>query len=1203
MKSFKYLMVLTIVSYIGLSLSYGQATLKHSYTFTDGTANDEIGTAHGVLNGDATIKNGAVLLTGNGFVGLPGKDINVPTYSSVSIEAVFKQGLGLENFFSVLYAFGETNPSVDWMGIDYFIFQPTRQDNDKSRFSISCDDTDSPWGTETGINGKEILDTAMHYVVTILTPTEMKLYLDGALLGTEILSEKNKIANLSNDTVLIGASVYPNDAKWIGEFHEMNIFEGELDAARIVSRAELLLGIPVADAFLSDITSNRGTLSPVFDPETDIYELFVEYGSTQVILEAIPEVKGAKIEMFDGLGNEITDGIVNFSGDGIDLEIVVTALNGTTQQSYFVSIFLDPKEKTASLSGITLSTGTLLSKFNLDSLNYIASVPNGTATVNITGIPAWSGATVSGGGNVTLTNGEGSTSITVNSVDGSTTKVYKVDVADAFYIVNEASGLVISDVENQPQLATALNKEQGQLFEFVASGVDGQYYIKNLIPRYLSSKAGSTWDMTMVDNLSNDLDTCRFILHQFEAGRYRIETVIKEGADRRFIGTNSTGAGEYIFNDKFIDDAYAVWNILAPAKVVDPYDTYLSNLSIDEIGLNPAFDAGKQEYYVTLPIGTSSINIDAVANDATATITGTGSVDVPDASGSITVTVTATDDTYKRNYVIHYQKDTPLTLKHSYSFANGTAQDHEGNADGIVAGGTIVEGIYNASEEGDYITLPAKTIALNTYPSITFEAYVLTGENLGWTMLAYFGGLNGSNTIWMSIAGETDLSRIAMDQGSGTYSAEGIEPGSAENHHYVGIVTNDSLSWFVDGSLVVKGEINPNYAIRNTSTENAWIGKGGYPDPTWIGSIFEFNIYSGQMDAETVAARAYNFPVEDATSDATLSDLTVDGTTVTAFSPYNLSYEVVLPKSTTSVPEVTAAATSASANAEVTEATEIPGSTLIVVTAEDGVTTATYSVNFAYEVSAEATLTDLTVDGITIAGFDALVLSYDYILGDDVTTVPTVLGMAANASASVVVNAATAIPGITTVVVTAEDGSTSNTYSIKFKYDLSADATLSDLKVNGTTINGFSSSNITYLVNLSEGTTTVPTVTATSNDSGASVVVTSAASIPGTTTIVVTAKDGVTKKTYSITFSIGTAIAIKESIATQVYPTVFTTSFKVITAGGIHKISIFDVSGKFILKQKEFVGETEISISKAGMYIVKVEGNGVLETFKVFKLE
>jgi hypothetical protein len=57
-------------------------------------------------------------------------------------------------------------------------------------------------------------------------------------------------------------------------------------------------------------------------------------------------------------------------------------------------------------------------------------------------------------------------------------------------------------------------------------------------------------------------------------------------------------------------------------------------------------------------------------------------------------------------------------------------------------------------------------------------------------------------------------------------------------------------------------------------------------------------------------------------------------------------------------------------------------------------------------------------------------------------------------------------------------------------------------------------------VNLVEGTTVVPTVSATATDANANINITAATSIPGTTTIVVTAEDGTTTKTYNVSFAI-----------------------------------------------------------------------------------
>nr|NQU88923.1 Ig-like domain-containing protein [Bacteroidota bacterium] len=83
-----------------------------------------------------------------------------------------------------------------------------------------------------------------------------------------------------------------------------------------------------------------------------------------------------------------------------------------------------------------------------------------------------------------------------------------------------------------------------------------------------------------------------------------------------------------------------------------------------------------------------------------------------------------------------------------------------------------------------------------------------------------------------------------------------------------------------------------------------------------------------------------------------------------------------------------------------------------------------------------------------------------------------------------------------------------------------SDATLSDLQVDGSTVPGFSPTVLSYDVGLPYGTTTVPTVTAVTNDPGASYLINNAVSLPGTTQVIVTAENGTTTLTYNVHFSI-----------------------------------------------------------------------------------
>jgi hypothetical protein len=83
-----------------------------------------------------------------------------------------------------------------------------------------------------------------------------------------------------------------------------------------------------------------------------------------------------------------------------------------------------------------------------------------------------------------------------------------------------------------------------------------------------------------------------------------------------------------------------------------------------------------------------------------------------------------------------------------------------------------------------------------------------------------------------------------------------------------------------------------------------------------------------------------------ANQDASLSDLKIDGVTVSGFSPTTFIYNVVLVHGTTIVPTVTVTPTNVNATDTITPAISLPNSTVIHTLAQDGVTTLIYTVNF-----------------------------------------------------------------------------------------------------------------------------------------------------------------------------------------------------------------------------------------------------------------
>ena len=94
-----------------------------------------------------------------------------------------------------------------------------------------------------------------------------------------------------------------------------------------------------------------------------------------------------------------------------------------------------------------------------------------------------------------------------------------------------------------------------------------------------------------------------------------------------------------------------------------------------------------------------------------------------------------------------------------------------------------------------------------------------------------------------------------------------------------------------------------------------------------------------------------------------------------------------------------------------------------------------------------------------------------------------------------------------------------NLYFWKTPVATGTDATLSDLKVDGTTLNGFAANITAYTSNVPFGTPTVPQITlAPTTDAGASAVITQATAVPGNATVVVTSQNGSVTKTYTVAY-------------------------------------------------------------------------------------
>lgn len=124
------------------------------------------------------------------------------------------------------------------------------------------------------------------------------------------------------------------------------------------------------------------------------------------------------------------------------------------------------------------------------------------------------------------------------------------------------------------------------------------------------------------------------------------------------------------------------------------------------------------------------------------------------------------------------------------------------------------------------------------------------------------------------------------------------------------------------------------------------------------------------VTAEDGKKTTYTVTYHVISTDASLSSITTGaGTLSPAFSPSTYTYAVVLPTETTTVPSITAVTTSINATKTISNASAIPGRSIITVTAEDGTTTKEYAITFSLEkvlvsrITVEAEATSIVAKG------------------------------------------------------------------------------------------------------------------------------------------------------------------------------------------------------------------------------------------------
>ena len=777
------------------------------------------------------------------------------------------------------------------------------------------------------------------------------------------------------------------------------------------------------DATLSAL-SLSGVDFGTFVPGTTSYSASVANGVTQTTVTPTVNHSGASYAITLG---EVTDadGIVSLSVGSNVITVEVTAEDTTTTQTYTVTVTrAAPLSTDATLKALSLSDINV-SAFKSDATTYSVQVANSVSQTTVTPTVNHSGASyviklggvTDADGTVSLSVGSNVITVEVTAEDGQTTEKYTVTVTRAAPSTDATlSALTMSSVD----------------FGTFASGTTS----------YTASVANSV-TQTTVSPTVNDPGASH---------------VIKLGGVTDADGTVPLSVGSNVITvEVTAEDTSTTQTYTVTVTRAAPPSTDASLKTLTLSGMDfGIFDSTTISYTATVANSVSQTTVTPTVNHSGARhviklggVTDAGGT-VPLSVGSnvITVEVTAEDTTTTQTYTVTVTRALPPSTDATLSaltmssvdfgtFARGTTSYTASVANSVSQ--TTVTPTVNDSGAGYVIKLGGVrdvdgTISLSVGSNvITVE---VTAEDTSTTQ-TYTVTVTRADSPNPELSGDATLRSLALS---------GVD---------FGIFDSTTISYTATvANSVSQTKVTPTV---NDSGAGHVIKLGGVTDADGTVSLsVGSNVITVEVTAEdTSTTQTYTITVTRAappSTDATLSSLILSGIDLGTFASSRTTYSVQAANSvsrTTVTPRVNDPGATyvirlgGVTDADGTVSLSVGSNDITVeVTAEDDSTTQTYTVTVTRTApsSTDATLSALTLSGVDFGTFDSTTASYTAAVANSMTqtkVTPTV----SNSGASYVIK----LGGVTdsdgtvslseginvvTVEVTAEDDSTTQTYTV-----------------------------------------------------------------------------------------------------------------------------------------------------------------------------
>jgi sugar lactone lactonase YvrE len=510
------------------------------------------------------------------------------------------------------------------------------------------------------------------------------------------------------------------------------------------------------------------------------------------------------------------------------------------------------------------------------------------------------------------------------------------------------------------------------------------------------------------------------------------------------------------------------------------------------------------------------------------------------------ITVDAEGDVFYADAVNNTLNEIPfgggaqVTIGSGYSTTSGVTIDGAGNLYIADSGNNLVRKLPPVG--GYYLNTPLpaglqfnmSTGVISGTPTTVSPAtnYTVTAYNLG-------GGTAAALSIKVVPSSNANLSRLVISSGTLTpaFAAANTSYTASVNYAVTSITVTPVTS---DSSATVK--------VNGITVKS---GSASASLPLNVGPNTITTVVTAQDGTTTVTYTV----IVTRTVNANLASLTTsDGALTPVFSADSTSYAISVSNSTTSI-AITPVTSDPAATVKVNGTTVTSGSAsaslplnvgpntlTTVVTAADGVTTLTYTIIVTRAPSANASLAGLSISAGTLSpAFATGATAYTAQVNNSTTSI-TITPTTSDATASVKVNGTTVASGSAsaslpllvgsntiTVSVTAQDGVTTQTYTVVITRAPSSIANLSNLTVSsGALTPVFAAATTSYTASVGNAVSSV-TITPTLQDTTATLTVNGVSAVSGTATaaipvsvgdnnisIVVTAQDGKTTKTYTL---------------------------------------------------------------------------------------